>query len=124
MWVPLLRVMPGEYEVIALNDEDKHVYTRLDNDCMLNGLHSALQRYHSAEGVNEEDRSLAARALKEYGNLRMALQALCHFAAGLYYIGYGRRGGKAGWRYADYASSRQGGAVACTCCGYTLWLYG
>ena len=35
MWVPLLRVMPGEYEVIALNDEDKHVYTRLDNDCML-----------------------------------------------------------------------------------------
>ena len=41
-----------------------------------------------------------------------ALQALCHFAAGLYYIGYGRRGGKAGWRYADYASSRQGGAVA------------
>ena len=23
-----------------------------------------------------------------------ALQALCHFAAGLYYIGYGRRGGK------------------------------
>lgn len=50
MWVPLLRVMPGEYEVIALNDEDKHVYTRLDNDCMLNGLHSALQRYHSAEG--------------------------------------------------------------------------
>lgn len=71
MWVPLLRVMPGEYEVIALNDKDKHVYTRLDNDCMLNGLHSALQRYHSAEGVNEEDRSLAARALKEYGNLRM-----------------------------------------------------
>ncbi|MCE9351630.1 transcriptional regulator [Phocaeicola vulgatus] len=71
MWVPLLRVMPGEYEVIALNDEDKHVYTRLDNDCMLNGLHSALQSYHSAEGVSEEDRSLAARALKEYGNLRM-----------------------------------------------------
>lgn len=40
----------GEYEVIALNDKDKHVYTRLDNDCMLNGLHNALQRYHSAEG--------------------------------------------------------------------------
>lgn len=71
MWVPLLRVMPGEYEVIALNDKDKHVYTRLDNDCMLNGLHSALQRYHSAEGVSEEDRSLAAKALKEYGNLQM-----------------------------------------------------
>lgn len=129
MWVPLLRVMPGEYEVIALNDEDKHVYTRLDNDCMLNGLHSALQRYHSAEGVNEEDRSLAGQGVERIwqspdGYGCDALQALCHFAAGLYYIGYGRRGGKAGWRYADYASSRQGGAVACTCCGYTLWLYG
>ena len=71
-------------------------------------------------GVNEEDRSPAAKALKEYGNLRMdtdvmRCKALCHFAAGLYYIGYGRRGGKAGWRYADDASSRQGGAVACTC---------
>lgn len=71
MWVPLLRVVPGEYEVIALNDEDKHVYTRLDNDCTLNGLHKALQRYHSAEGVSEEDRALAAKALKEYGSLRM-----------------------------------------------------
>ena len=44
--VCLLYTSPGEYEVIALNDKDKHVYTRLDNDCMLNGLHSALQRYH------------------------------------------------------------------------------
>ena len=29
MWVPLMRVMPGEYEVIALNAEDKQdVYKR------------------------------------------------------------------------------------------------
>ena len=31
MWVPLLRVQPGEYEVISLAEEGKHVYTRLDN---------------------------------------------------------------------------------------------
>ena len=39
-------------------------------------------------------------------------------------LGMEEEAAKAGWRYADYASSRQGGAVACTCCGYTLWLYG
>ena len=26
MWVPLLRVQPGEYEVISLAEEGKHVY--------------------------------------------------------------------------------------------------
>ena len=71
MWVPLLRVVPGQYEVIALNTEDKHVYTRLDNDRTLDGLHKALQRYHSAEGGSEADRFLASKALKEYGSLRM-----------------------------------------------------
>lgn len=71
MWVPLLRVLPGQYEVIALSTEDRHVYTRLDNDRTLDGLHKALQRYHSAEGVNEADRALASKALKEYGNLQM-----------------------------------------------------
>ncbi|WP_455665402.1 transcription termination/antitermination protein NusG [Phocaeicola sp.] len=71
MWVPLLRVLPGQYEVIALNTEDRHVYTRLDNDRILDGLHKALRRYHSAEGVNEADRALAAKALKEYGSLQM-----------------------------------------------------
>lgn len=71
MWVPLLHVVPGEYEVIALNDEDKHVYTRLDNDCVLDGLHKVLQRFHSTGGVNEADRVLAVKALKEYGSLRM-----------------------------------------------------
>ena len=32
MWVPLLHVRPGEYEIIALHEGGKHVYTRLDND--------------------------------------------------------------------------------------------
>ena len=32
-------------ELVDYN-ENMLIYTRLDNDCMLNGLHSALQRYH------------------------------------------------------------------------------
>lgn len=31
----LLHVQPGQYEVIALNTVGKHVYTRLDNDRLL-----------------------------------------------------------------------------------------
>ena len=46
MWVPLLRVQPGEYEVISLAEEGKHVYTRLDNSRIQNGLHEeALGRH-------------------------------------------------------------------------------
>lgn len=39
MWVPLLHVRPGEYEIIALHEGGKHVYTRLDNDRLQEGLH-------------------------------------------------------------------------------------
>lgn len=76
MWVPLLHVLPGQYEVIALNTDNKHVYTHLDNDRALIGLHEALQRYYSAEGISEADRDLATRLLKEYGNLRMDTDVL------------------------------------------------
>lgn len=72
MWVPLLRVQPGQYEVISLNDSGKHVYTRLDNDRLLSGLHEALGRFYSQKsGVTEADRKLAAETLKQYGSLRM-----------------------------------------------------
>ena len=43
---------------------------------MLNGLHSALQRYNREEGVSEEERSLADRALKEDGTLQMATDVM------------------------------------------------
>lgn len=71
MWIPLLHVSPGQYEVIALNDEGKHVYTRLDNERIQTGLHEALGRYHSGDGVTEEDRKLASEVLHQYGNLQM-----------------------------------------------------
>lgn len=71
MWVPLLRVQPGEYEVIALNDEGKHVYTRLDNPRIQNGLHEALGRHWGNCGVTAADRALAAEVLRTYGSLRL-----------------------------------------------------
>ena len=39
MWVPLLEVKPGEYELIELNTKGKHAYTHLDNDRLREGLH-------------------------------------------------------------------------------------
>lgn len=72
MWIPLLRVQPGQYEVIALNDDGKHVYTRLENDRLLLKLHEALGRfYHQEGGATEADRKLAAETVKQYGCLRM-----------------------------------------------------
>lgn len=71
MWVPLLRVQPGEYEVIALNDEGKHVYTRLDNPRIQDGLHEALGRYWRDGGVTDADRTLAAETLRAYGELQL-----------------------------------------------------
>ena len=71
MWVPLLHVMPGQYEVISLNAEKKHVYTRLDNERISSGLHEALQYYHSGKEIPESSLCLAREALQQFGNLDM-----------------------------------------------------
>ncbi|WP_300284576.1 transcriptional regulator [uncultured Alistipes sp.] len=71
MWVPLLHVRPGEYEIIALHESGKHVYTRLDNDRLLSKLHEAIGRCLSAEGATDEDRTQAAETIKQYGKLQM-----------------------------------------------------
>ena len=70
MWVPLLEVKPGEYELIELNTKGKHVYTHLDNDRLREGLHDALGRYHASGSVSEEDTRLAREVLRSYGSLR------------------------------------------------------
>ncbi len=69
--VPLLRVQPGQYEIISLDDSCMHVYTRLNNDCLSKKLHEALHRYHTAS-LTAEDRALATEPLRQYGNLQMA----------------------------------------------------
>lgn len=71
MYVPLLCVEPGQYEVIALNADNRHVYTRLNGDRLPSGLHEALKRYHSPEGVTDADRALASEVLQQYANLQL-----------------------------------------------------
>lgn len=70
MWVPLLHVTSGQYEVISLSQEGKHAYTHLDNDRIWNGLHQAMQRRYTT-GITEEDRRLARETLQLFGSLRM-----------------------------------------------------
>lgn len=71
MYVPLLCVEPGQYEVIALNADNRHVYTRLNGDRLPAGLHKALKCYHSPEGVTDADRALASEVLQQYANLQL-----------------------------------------------------
>lgn len=71
MYVPLLCVEPGQYEVIALNADNRHVYTRLNGDRLPAGLHKALKRYHSPEGVTDANRALASEVLQQYANLQL-----------------------------------------------------
>ena len=71
MYVPLLSVEPGQYEVVALNSDGRHVYTRLNGDRLPAGLHEALRRLHTPEGVTAEDRKLATEVLQQYGSLQL-----------------------------------------------------
>lgn len=71
MYVPLLSVEPGQYEVVALNSDNRHVYTRLNGDRLPDRLHEAMSRLHSPEGVTDEDRSLAREVLRQYGCLQL-----------------------------------------------------
>lgn len=50
MCVPLLKVQPGEYEVVELNAETPDYYSRLNNSKLLDRLHNALYR-HLAGGI-------------------------------------------------------------------------
>ena len=70
LWVPLLHVQPGQYEIISLNTDNMHVYTRLNNDRLFGALHEAMQRHH-AGGATSEDRALATETLQQYASLRM-----------------------------------------------------
>ena len=71
MWVPLLHVRPGEYEIIALHESGKRVYTRLDNDQLLEDLHEALGRRCTPNSVTDADRTLASETIRQYGKLEM-----------------------------------------------------
>ncbi len=69
MWVPLLGVRPGEFELIGLNTSGKRVYTHLDNGRFSAGLHEALGRYHASGHAGEEEMRLAREVLSGYASL-------------------------------------------------------
>ena len=71
MYVPLLAVEPGQYEVIALNADNRHIYTRLGSSRLPDLLHEAMGRFHTPEGVTEEDRRTAREVLRQYGSLQL-----------------------------------------------------
>lgn len=70
MCVPLLKVQPGEYEVIELNAETSSYYSRLNNGKLFDRIHDALCR-HLAGGGSAEDRAIATEVLQEYGSLTL-----------------------------------------------------
>lgn len=70
MWVPLLQVRPGQYEVVELDGSGSRVYSHLNNDRMQERLHEALCR-HQRGATTDEDRALASEVLLQYANLTM-----------------------------------------------------
>ena len=70
MCVPLLKVQPGEYEVVELNAETPSYYSRLNNSKLLDRLHDALCRHWAGTG-SAEDRRMATEVLQEYGSLTL-----------------------------------------------------
>lgn len=71
LWVPLLHVLPGQYEVIALNAGGKHEYFHFDNDKLRQGLHQAMGHHLAGDVLTEETRSLASNALLAFRNLQV-----------------------------------------------------
>lgn len=70
MWVPLLKVQTGQYEIVELDNSVSRVYSHLNNDRMQEKLHEALCR-HQLGDTTDEDRALASEVLLQYANLTM-----------------------------------------------------
>lgn len=71
VWVPLLHVSPGQYEVIELNSSSKHEYFHFDNDRFRLGLHQAMERHLTGLPLSEDDRQMASEALLAFRNLQV-----------------------------------------------------
>lgn len=71
LWVPLLHVAPGQYEVISLSENAKHEYFHFDNARFRDGLHQAMGRYHG-EGITVADRQLASEALLAFREVQVS----------------------------------------------------
>ncbi|MCD8309781.1 MAG: transcriptional regulator [Prevotellaceae bacterium] len=76
MWFPLLKVHPGEYEIIALAGSNKRLYTHLDDSRFTTGLHEALCNYYTTHTISPSDKELALEALRRYANLRLETEVM------------------------------------------------
>lgn len=70
LWVPLLHVSPGQYEVIALSEKGKHEYFHFDNARFRDGLHQAMGHYYG-DGLTDSDRQLAFEALLAFREVQV-----------------------------------------------------
>lgn len=71
LWVPLLQVRQGQYEVVSLDGSGKHRYTKLDNDRLFTKMHEAIMRHHSPDGTTDDDRRVAQEIVSQFGRLEM-----------------------------------------------------
>ena len=71
LWIPLLHVAPGQYEVVQLNSSAKHEYFHFDNDKFRQGLHQAMGRHLTGQPLTEADTRLATEALLAFRNLQV-----------------------------------------------------
>ena len=79
--VSLYTVKPGEYELMSLSSEGKRQYAHLSNDRYFTGLHAALERYYTANGVTDTDRQLADEILRSCTHLELdsdVLRSKCY----------------------------------------------
>lgn len=82
LWVPLLHVQPGQYEIVALNNASKHEYFHFDNDKFRKGLHQAMGRHLTGKPLTEADRQLASEALLAFHNLQVTTDVMrCKYYA-------------------------------------------
>lgn len=70
IYVPLLNISEGQYEIISLNEESKTTYSNLDDDRTLMRLHHALHAYRTGS-LTDADRSYAADVANRLSRLSM-----------------------------------------------------
>ena len=71
LWVPLMHIAPGQYEVISFGRQGKRAYAGLDNERIHSGLHDALCRRRRGADVMRHDRDLAEEAVRNYASLTL-----------------------------------------------------
>lgn len=69
LWVPLMHIAPGQYEVISFGTQGKRAYAGLDNERIHSGLHAALCRRQKGIAITEKDTNLAEETLRTYACL-------------------------------------------------------